>query len=320
MYKYNPLLRKVIISAILLLGSFALLFVAEKPAKAQAQELFELYFEMDHVRQDSARIFAELMEVESNPARVGAVEEIGSPPPLSSQEELVLRLEESQISVEQFLAAIDENKFTDPEVDRRYDQVRAFYATLFEFEDLVLAELSTSDNTGDQFAFLVNTIFEGEDWPALLAEDVQLKDTLASLAELHGLEFSPLSYDELFGERLIELRTPIISEELREVHQSFTVREPVVNHVIITVEFDIILSEKIKVTLEGPSGNIIALDQLVDGENSQEGPLSFVWRMDNGMFIKLFPDDPLVMPISGEWIVHITVPVGCQVVIGVSQL
>src|SRR5512144_1698952 len=119
MNKYGQFLRGFIVVAGVLLGSILLLFFNEKPvpAKAQAEELFKLYFEMDHLRQESAQIFAELLEVDRHSERVGAVQAIGSKPPLASHEELTNRLKENKISAEKMLATIDANKFTDPEVD-----------------------------------------------------------------------------------------------------------------------------------------------------------------------------------------------------------
>src|SRR5215207_5743704 len=135
MKKINQLLRAVmVVVAGLLLASISLLFIDRNqvPAKAQAQELFTLYFEIDHVRQESAQIFAELMKVATDPGRIGAEETIGSRPSLASGEELSSRLQQNQITVEETLAIINANKFTDPKVDLRYDAVRTFYTSLFE--------------------------------------------------------------------------------------------------------------------------------------------------------------------------------------------
>lgn len=327
MNKYNSTLRRLIVAAaVLLLGSILLFFIVGNPApaEAQAQELFNLYFEIDQVRQDSAQIFAELIEAATDPERVGAEEGIGSKPALSSQEELSGRLTENQESVEQTLATINANRFTDPEVNRRHDEVRSFYTTLFEFEDMVLAELSNIENNGEQSASLgrmINTIFEGTDWPALLAKDAQLRDTLTSLAELHELEFTPASYEDLFRERLIELNTPIISDEVNTIVYPFTVDETAVHQVVLSIEFDIELSDKIKISLEDPRGRIISSDQLAEYDQSaQMNHLSYIHRDNSSMAIKLFPDDQLVMPITGDWKLYVTAPVGSNVVIGMIQL
>src|SRR4030095_13286790 len=103
-------------------------------------------FEMDHVRQESAQILTELMLAAKDPSRIGAEETLGSKPPLSSREELGGQLQENQISVKQSLEIINTNKFTDPEVDSRYDNVYTFYTTLFEFENMVLTEISLAEN------------------------------------------------------------------------------------------------------------------------------------------------------------------------------
>jgi hypothetical protein len=295
------------------------------PAKAQAQELFTLYFEMDQVRQDSAQIFAELMVVAKDPQRVGAVEAIGSKPPLSSQEELAGRLEGNQISVQQTLDAINANKFTDPEVNSRYDEVRTFYTTLFEFEDMVLAELSLAENNEERHAHLATTLSEeGTAWPTLLAEDAHLMDTLASLADLHGLEFVPLSYEDLFRERLIELDTPLISDEVNTIVYPFTVNGTATYYVLLNVTFDIPLSDKIEISLEDPHGRIISSDQLAvytDSDNSVElNHLSYIYRSESVIIVKLFPEDPVVMPTPGDWKLYVTAPVGCNMVIGMIEL
>jgi len=310
----------VIIGA--LLGTIFLFLMSERPlpAEAQAQELFELYFDMNQVRQDSAQIFAELIEVDTNPERVGVKESIGSEPPLSSQDELIDRLKENQTSVEQNLDTIEANKFTDPEVKRRYDEMYTFYTTLFEFENMFLAELSLAENNEEQYAHLTTTLFEGGDWPSLLAEDAKLLDELVSLAELHDLEFIPLSYENIFRERLIELRRPIISDKVNTIVYPFTVDETAVNQVSLTIGFNIEVTDKIIISLEDPGGRIISSDQLAEySQSAQMNHLSFISRDNHTIGIKLFPDDPLVMPIMGNWKIYVTAPVGSKLVIGMTQ-
>ncbi len=326
MKKSNPLLRAVIVvSAGLLLASISLLFIDRYrvPAKAQAQELFTLYFEMDHLRQDSAQLFAELMKVTTDPGRVGAEETIGSNPSLSSQEELSSRLKENQTSVEQTLEIINANKFTDPEVNLRYDAVRAFYTSLFEFEEMVLRELSIFEKSQDH-ARLVNNLFEGTTWPALLGQDAQLRDALTSLANLHGLEFAQESYEDLFRERLVELDTPIISDDVNTIVYPFTVSGTATHYVLLNVTFDIPLSDKIKISIENPHGKIISSDQLAeytDLNNSAElNHLSYISRSDSVIIVKLFPEDALVTPIPGDWKLYVTAPVGSNMVIGMIEL
>jgi len=322
MKKHKLLRGFFVVIAGAFLGTILLFFIGGKPlsAGAQAQELFELYFEMDQVRQDSAQIFAELIEVNTNPELVGAEEVIGSKPSLSSQDELVDRLKENQTSVEQNLDTIKANKFTDPEVKRRYDEIHTFSTTLFEFENMVLTELSLTENNEERQTHLATTLFEGGGWPSLLAEDAKLLDELVSLAELHDLEFTPLSYDDLFRERLIELRRPIVSNEVNTIVYPFTVDETAINQVSLTIGFDIEVSDKIKISLEDPSGRIISSDQLVEySQSAQMNHLSFVSRDNHTIGIKLFPDDPLVMPIMGNWKMYVTAPVGSNLVIGMTQ-
>ena len=323
MNKYDRFLRGfIIVVAGLLLASTFLLLFHEKPipAKAQAEELFKLYFEMDPIRQDSAKIFAELIEVSRNPERVGAVEGIGSKPPLTSHEELTDRLKNNQISVKEMLANIEANKFTDPEVDLRYEEVRAFYNTLFNYEDLVLTELSLAENDAGRLAHLATTLFEGADWPALLAEDTRLREALTSLAELHSLEFTLSSYEDVFRERLIELDTPLVADEVNTIVIPFTVNELAQRQVVLVISFDIPLSDKMIISLEGPDGRIITQDQLAeDSYESEMNSLSFITRDGDTISVKLFPDDPLVMPIMGDWKLYVTAPVGSNVVFGVTQ-
>lgn len=286
------------------------------PAKAQAQELFTLYFEMDHVRQESAQIFAELMKVAADPGRIGAEETIGSRPSLASGEELSSRLQQNQISVEETLAIINANKFTDPEVDLRYDAVRAFYTSLFDFEDMVLGGLPIFEDNEDPARETA--------WSALLAEDAQLRDALTSLANLHGLEFTPVSYEDLFRERLVELDTPIISDEVNTIVYPFTVSGTATYYVLLNATFDIPLSDKIKISLENPHGQIISSDQLAeytDSNNSAElNHLSYISRSDSVIIVKLFPEDTLVTPIPGDWKLYVTAPVGSNMVIGMIEL
>lgn len=323
MNRYSTFLRGfLIVTTGLLLGLLGLFFSDRNqvPAKAQAEELFRLYFEMDHVRQESAQIFAELIEVDRNPERVGAVDAIGSKPPLASHEELTQRLKENQSSVKNTLAVIDANRFTDPEVDLRYEEVRTFYTALSKYEDLVLTELSRVKNNQEQRAHLGTTLFEGADWPALLAEDAHLRDTLASLAALHSLEFAPTSYEDLFRQRLIELDTPFVSDEVNTIVIPFNVNELAQRQVVLVVSFEIPLSDKIKISLEGPHGRIITEDQLAeDSLSSERNQLSYITRDQSTILIKLFPADSLVMPIMGDWKLYVTAPVGSNVVFGVTQ-
>ena len=324
MSKHNQLLRGFIIIIMgLLLGSIVF-FLSNRnsiPAKAQAQELFTLYFEMDHVRQDSAHVMAELMRAATDPAQVGAVEAIGSKPPLSSQQELVDRLQQNRFSIEQALAIVNEKRFTDPEVDLRYADIQAFYTALFGFEDMVLTNLSTIGNEREKLIHLGTIIFEGEEWTALLAQDIQLRTALTSLATLHSLEFTSLAYEDLFRDKLIELDTPIISDEVNTIVYPFTVDESATNKVVISVEFDIKLSDQIKISLEDPRGHIIASDQLAKYDDTVAMTrLSQIYRDESAIGITLFPDDPLVMPIIGEWKLYVTAPVGSSMVIGFVQL
>lgn len=326
MNKHKLLRGFIIVTAGILLGSIMLFFIFGKPvpAEAQAQELFELYFEMDQVRRESAQIFAELIEVNNNPERVGVDETIGSKPSLSSYEELVDQLEENQMSVEQSMATIDANKFTDPEVKLRYDEVHSFYSTLFEYEDIVLIELLLAENNKQRHAHLATTLFEGTEWSALLGKDAQLLDALASLAELHGLEFTPLSYENIFRERLIELRRPIISDEVNTIVYPFTVKGTAVHYVMLNVSFDIPLSEKIKISLEDPNGRTISPDQFAeytDSDNSAKvNYLSYIARSDSVIIVKFFPGDPSVELIPGDWKLYVTAPIGSSMVIGMVEL
>jgi len=327
MKKYNQFLRGfLVITAGLLLGLIAFLFTKpnQVPAKAQAQELFTLYFEMDHIRQDSAQIFAELMVVTKDPGRVRAVEAVGAKMPLSSNEELAARLKENQTSVEETLDTINANKFTDSEVESRYEEVRSFYTTLFEFEDMVLAELVLAKNSEERSIHLATTLFEGTVWPALLAQDTHLRETLSSLAALHSLEFAPLPYDDIFRERLAELDTPLVSDEVNTVVYPFTVSDPVTVYVLLNVSFDIPLSEKIDISIEDPNGYIISSNQLAeynDADNSAElNHLSYIYRSDSIIIVKLFPEDSQVTPIPGAWKLYITAPIGSNMIIGMIQL
>ena len=327
MKKYNPFLRGfLVVTAGLLLGLIAFFFANQNqvPAKAQAQELFTLYFEMDNVRRDSAQIFAELLVVAKDPGRVQAVEAIGSKPPLSSHEELSTRLKENQTSVEQTLDTINANKFTDSEVNSRYEEVRSFYTALFEFENMVLAELSLAKNNDERYSHLATALFEGTSWTALLAQDAHLRETLSSLADLHGLEFTPLPYEDTFREHLAELDTPLVSDEVNTIVYPFTVSDPVTVYVLLNVTFDIPLSEKIDISLEDPSGRIISSNQLAvstDSDNSAElNHLSYIYRSDSVIIVKLFPEDPLVTPTSGDWKLYVTAPIGSNMVIGMIQL
>lgn len=327
MTQYRQLLRRLLVIVTGLLLVLFILLSTEKnsvPAKAQAQELFTLYFEIDHVRQESAEILTELMIVAKDPVRTGTESTIGSKPPLTSQAELTENLQENRILVEQTLTTINVDRFTDPEVDLRYDAVRTFYTTLFEFEDMVLKELSLAENKKEGYVHLATTLFEGTTWPALLAQDARLIDMLTSLAELHSLEFSPMSYEDISRTRHIELDTPIISDEVNTIVYPFTVSGTATYYVLLNVSFDIPLSDKIEVSLEDPQGRRISSDQLAvytDSDNSAElNHSSYTYRSEHVIIVKLFPEDPVVTPIPGNWKFYVTAPVGCNMVIGMVEL
>ena len=327
MIKDHQFLRRLlVIMTGLLLGAVIFLSIYRHtvPTKVQAQELFALYFEIDHVRQESAQILTELMVVAKDPGRVGIDATVGSKPSLSSQEELTDRLQENRVLVEQTLTTINADRFTDPEVKLRYNALRTFYTTLFEFEDTVLAELLLAENNKERYADLATNLFEGIAWPSLLAEDARLRDILTSLADLHDLEFSPISYEDLFRKRFIELDTPIISDEVNTIIYPFTVSGAATYYVLLNVSFDIPLSDKIEISLEDPHGRSISSDQFVEyteSDNSAElNHLSYISRSDSVIIVKLFPEDAGVMPIPGNWKLYVTVPVGCNVVIGMVEL
>jgi hypothetical protein len=306
----------------LFLAVVILLFLDEKPvpAKAQAEELFRQYFELDHVRQESAEIFAELMDVAKYPERVGIVQSIGTKPSLSSQEELIGKLKENQNFVEQALAVIDANKFADLEVERRYEVVHAFYNTLFEFEDMALRELSEAENNEQKQLHLATILFERREWPAMLAADSHLREVLVSLATLYGLKFASKPYEDLFRERLNELDIPLVSDEVNTIMYPFTVSEIAQRQVVLSVSFEIPLSDKISISLEDPRGRIISSEQLAEYDHSAEmNNISYIAREESVIIIKLFPNDPTVMPIVGEWKLYVTAPVGSYMVIGMTE-
>jgi hypothetical protein len=202
--------------------------------------------------------------------------------------------------------------------------VRTFYTTLIEFEDMVLAELELAENSEERRAHLATTLFEGTDWPALLAEDAQLLDALASLSELHALEFTPFVYEDIFRERLIELNRPIISDEVNTIVYPFSVKGTAEHYVMLNVSFNIPLSDKIKISFEDPHGRTISSDQFTeytDSDNSAElNYLSYIYRSDSVIIIKFFPSNPSVELIPGDWILYVTAPVGSGMVIGMVEL
>lgn len=323
MKNYGQFLRGfVIVIAAILLGSIIFLFIGQEPvpAKAQAQELFALYFEMDDIRQDAARIFAELMIATKDPGRVGPTESIGSKPPVASAEELLLRLRLNQASAEEALSTIDEKRFSDPEVDLRFEAVRTFYTSLFEYEEMALLKLEREPED----PHLATVLFEGTQWPALLEADTQLRDALLSLATLHGLEFSSPPYDELFRQRLVELDNPIISDEVNTVTYPFTVKGTAYAYVMLNITFDVPLSDKMQVSIEDPNGYQIPLDQLAvytDSDNSAElSQTSYVYRGQSIIIVKFFPSDPSVTLIPGEWKLYVVGPIGSSMVIGMVEL
>jgi hypothetical protein len=47
--------------------------------------------------------------------------------------------------------------------------------------------------------------------------------------------------------------------------------------------------------------------------------ISYIAREESVIIIKLFPNDPTVMPIVGEWKLYVTAPVGSYMVIGMTE-
>lgn len=205
------------IGVLALIGFLVVFFMIGEPAVAQAQELFTLYFDIDYVREESARIFAELLEAKTHPERIGVAEEVGKLPSLSSRENLLSRLIKNREEASRALESIDEKNFSANDVSLRHNEVKIFYSQLAEFEDFVIEELSEI-KTQEQFSEFIDAVFElRPDWESLLAQDKAVLENLTQLAAAYELEFKAVTYDELFRKRLVELRTPIISDEFGEV-------------------------------------------------------------------------------------------------------
>ena len=294
------------------------------PAQAQAQELITLFFEMDDVRQESAQLFAELMVVAKDPGRAQTAETIGSKPSLSPYKELSDQLMENQASLEITMEIINTKKYSDDEVNKRYEDVQSFVTALINFENLAQEELLLAGDDDERFRQLATTLFEGTTWNELLDQDAHLRDTLGSLADLHDLEFASLPYDEIFRERLVELDKPIVSEEVGSITHPFTVSDPVITYVLLNVTFDIPLSDSMDISLEDPNGDMISSSQLAlytDTDNAAElKHESYIYRSGSVIIVKLFPGDPSVPPVPGDWKLHVTAPKGCGLVIGMIQL
>jgi hypothetical protein len=134
------------------------------------------------------------------------------------------------------------------------------------------------------------------------------------------LKFASKPYEDLFRERLNELDIPLVSDEVNTIMYPFTVSEIAQRQVVLSVSFEIPLSDKISISLEDPRGRIISSEQLAEYDHSAEmNNISYIAREESVIIIKLFPNDPTVMPIVGEWKLYVTAPVGSYMVIGMTE-
>ncbi len=338
----------VIILAVIVGGG--MFFIVKSPAIAEAKELFTLYLDIDYVREESARIFAELLEAKTHPERIGASEEVGNPPPLSSREALLSRLIKNRKEAGRALESIDEKSFSADDVSSRHKDIEIFYKQLADFEDFAIEELSEI-KTQEQFSEFINTVFElRPDWENLLIQDKAVLEKLIQLVAAYELEFEAMTYDELFRKRLVELRAPIISDEFGEVKYDFEIAPDTLQH-NLSVSWSVSPVDQFRFSLKHPDGRIIRFEIIEPSEEGQVNTIPISYIPKDGRVVLLpdeeltgslqdvpiqtellvhyggtwvtfnfYPNDPVLAPIEGAWQLIVRAPGGIDIVFGSSRI
>ena len=348
----------VFVSIITLLGLLVFLFFPRNTIYAQAEALFFMYFEIDHVRADSAQIFAELLETQRSPERVDTEgQNIGDKSSLANQAELAKRIALNRNEVQTALDRIESEEFSAPEISQNHKLVKEYYQLLFNFEDEVVSQLNTSTNDQD-YAVFVSNIFENESyWPAILKKDKEVRDSLQLLANSYKITFNNVSYEDAFKQELVNLDTPKLDNtQLGQAKYEFDIPDGFTQaNVSVTIgpgadvtdlvyglrhdDTGKVLNWMIKeAPREGeyPTILINELPRSDTGTNitadilpSEKYPIvnsnrSYdAAKIDYGesyLVVTLVPDDPILAPVHGDWTMFVLAPAGLEVVIGATAL
>lgn len=308
----------VIITAIIF--SF---FFFRKPIDAQAAELFTLYFDIDPARQESAKIFAEILHNKINPSKVGSEAKVGEKPLAHSTAELVQTLKENRIKVKNALTRADLKAFSNPDVSNLHLGIKKYYQNLGEFEDFVVSGLDGVD-TDLEYKNLIDTVFETSNrWQDILEADKALRKSLFGLAESYNLNFEGDTYAELFQKRLVAMDEPVLSKDFAVIEDSFVIEDPILFQTTLSFSFSNNIVDKTKIELIHPSGKVINFASSDIGTQvklENEGKSFRNEISNNTVILKLLPQDPEIAPIKGIWRYKVTAPVGSKFTFGVVHL
>ncbi len=112
------------------------------------------------------------------------------------------------------------------------------------------------------------------------------------------------------------------TKELGIVEQTLVIRDPVEIQATFNIAWGDESGKNVEIILIHPDGRQIEIAP-VDIQTSIDYELekkSFQDKSEQSSVFKLFPSDPLVAPLPGEWTMRVTAPVGTHLVFGVLQL
>lgn len=313
----------------------------QEPSPLGESELIPLLLAVNQARVESANVIAELMEAKKDPAVTAGDGETGK--------RLIARLEENRKPVESTYKEIAARPFVNQEAANQYGRIEDFYQQLILFENYVIDNLAQIENE-QEFSVVIDRIFEADRvWPDLMAADENFRELLTDLASRHKLEFEDKSYDEIFRDRLAELRAPAgpeVSDRLGQLTYEFEVPNPF-RQTTVSAAWTGAPIELFQFALQHPDGSRINFklapldeDQYIfdipisnlptDGSvvtlPSEEYPALdnaassgmgvFVGYDEDVVMLKLLPEDPFLAPMYGKWSFTITAPAGLEIVLG----
>jgi hypothetical protein len=354
----KSLIIAIVSLAVLIVGSIVFLFLSPKSVQAQVESLVNLYLKVDYVRSDSARIFAELLESQRSPERMGSgTQELGEKPFLATKDELLHKITINRNEVLNAISIIKSEAYSSEEVARVHAQLKDHYQKLFEFEDRVVEGLAEIQIEND-FAIFINDVFENStNWPSILDSDAKLRSTLKELAERNNVEFTDISYEDAFRQKLIELDTPKvdptqfgIAEKQFTIPQGFTQanisisigpgadvsdlvyglrREEtgkVINFMISEApgekeDYTIIINKLPQAdTKENITANIIPSELFPTVDRNKAYHEAKIDYGRSYLVFTLYPDDPVLYPVHGDWTIFVLAPAGLNIVIGATHI
>lgn len=355
---FKPLIFAMTSLTILIAGLVSFLFFSPKSVQAQVESLVNLYFRVDHVRVDSAKIFAELLESQRSPERVGSgTQELGDKPFLSTRDELLNEISTNRNEVLNAISVVKSEEFSSEEVVKVHSQLEDYYKKLFEFEDKIVEGLTGIQNESD-FAIFIKNIFEDDaNWPAVLENDAKLRGTLKVLAEKNNVEFTDISYEDAFKQKFIQFDTPEIDPtQLGQAKREFNIPEGFIQaNISISIGPGADVSDLVYGLRHDDTGKVInfmiseapdekedftvIINKLPQSDTSENITADIIpselyptvdpnrsyneAKIDYGksyLLITLYPDDPVLSPVHGDWTIFVLAPAGLEIVIGVTHL